>query len=257
VEKSILCYSQESRWVGWTLTEYVWLGDLPVAVFKPDPANALNPPLVYFIHTDHLNTPRVVMDTSNVMRWSWFAEPFGTTKADSNPSGAGSFAFSLRFPGQVFDAESGMHYNLNRDYIPGVGRYAQSDPIGLAGGINTYLYVKGNPLRYIDPAGLGPWDKLYGFGKEFWRWFHKDDPELFRELKDPNTGQIPKEVAQPYYDDWKKRKEGGFADPTLLEGLLPWGLTPSELAPGTLWGPGTPYPTPQDYDNARGKQSCP
>ena len=138
---------------GTPIREYVWLGDLPVAVFTPDPANALNPPLVYFIHTDHLNTPRVVVDTSNVMRWSWFAEPFGTTKADSNPSGAGSFAFSLRFPGQVFDAESGMHYNLNRDYIPGVGRYAQSDPIGLAGGINTYSYVGGNPISLADTSG--------------------------------------------------------------------------------------------------------
>ena len=139
---------------GTPIREYVWLGDLPVAVFTPDPANALNPPLVYFIHSDHLNTPRVVMDTNNVMRWSWFAEPFGTTKADSNPSGVGSFAFSLRFPGQVFDAESGMHYNLSRDYIPGVGRYAQSDPIGLAGGINTYSYVEANPVSNVDPLGL-------------------------------------------------------------------------------------------------------
>lgn len=76
--------------------------------------------------------------------------------------------------------------------------------------ISVFSYVGGNPLRYTDPLGLGPWDKLYGFGKEFWRCFHKDDPNLFRELKDPKTGQIPKEGAQPYDDAWKKEKEGGF-----------------------------------------------
>ncbi|MDD0837949.1 hypothetical protein PSQ40_05125 [Curvibacter sp. HBC61] len=128
---------------GTPIREYVWLGDIPVAVFTPDPSNAMGAPLVYFIHADHINTPRVVMDRDNVMRWSWFAEPFGTTLADNNPSGMGSFAMSLRFPGQVFDVESGMHYNMNRDYVPGVGRYAQSDPIGLAGGsIPTHLWTQ-------------------------------------------------------------------------------------------------------------------
>ena len=60
---------------GAAIREYVWLGDTPVAVFTPDPANAANPPLVYYIHTDHLNTPRVVLNTANVARWSWLAEP--------------------------------------------------------------------------------------------------------------------------------------------------------------------------------------
>src|SRR5680860_1742607 len=59
---------------GTPIREYVWLGDLPVAVFTPDPANALNPPLVYFIHTAHLHTPRAEIDPRNVMRRSWFAE---------------------------------------------------------------------------------------------------------------------------------------------------------------------------------------
>ncbi|MEY2954286.1 MAG: hypothetical protein RLZZ401_2373 [Pseudomonadota bacterium] len=137
---------------GAALREYVWLGNLPVAMFSPDPAQGANagtaPPLVYFIHADHLNTPRVLVDKTNTMRWRWMSEPFGTTPAETSPAGLAPLTFNLRFPGQFFDAESGMHYNTQRDYIPGIGRYAQSDPIGLAGGINTYAYVNGNPIRW-------------------------------------------------------------------------------------------------------------
>jgi RHS repeat-associated protein len=140
---------------GAAIREYVWLDDLPVAVFTPDPA--LGPtaaPLVYYVHADHLNTPRAVVDRDGNLRWRWMGEPFGTAAAETSPGGLAAFTFNLRFPGQFYDAESGVHYNMQRDYLPGIGRYAQSDPIGLAGGINTYSYALNQPTKYTDPSGL-------------------------------------------------------------------------------------------------------
>lgn len=110
---------------------------------------------LYYIHTDHLNTPRLITNQAQQAVWRWDqAEPFGTYPANDNPSGLGVFEFNLRFPGQYFDKETNAHYNYFRDYSPEIGRYVQSDPIGLLGGLNTYAYVGANPISIKDPLGL-------------------------------------------------------------------------------------------------------
>lgn len=133
------------------IQETVWLGDTPVTTLRPDGSGGV---VVYYVHADHLNTPRLVTDTANNIRWRWDSDPFGTTAPDENPSSLGAFVYSLRFAGQQYDEIVGLHYNYFRDYDPAVGRYVQSDPIRLAGGLNTYLCVNANPVSLDDPTGL-------------------------------------------------------------------------------------------------------
>lgn len=113
----------------------------------------------YYIHTDQLDTPRVITDTNGNVVWQWDnSDPFGNNMANENPNGAGQFTFNLRFPGQYYDRETDLHYNVNRDYDPSVGRYIESDPIGLDGeDVNTYSFVGQDPVNWIDPYAL---DKL-------------------------------------------------------------------------------------------------
>ncbi len=116
-----------------------------------------NAPQVYYVHADHLGTPRAITkSTDNTKVWEWSnAESFGNSAPNEDPANSGtSFKFNLRFPGQYFDAETGTHYNYFRDYDSATGRYVQSDPIGLDGGISTYGYVGADPLWYTDPLGL-------------------------------------------------------------------------------------------------------
>ncbi|WP_323002988.1 RHS repeat-associated core domain-containing protein [Denitromonas sp.] len=136
---------------GSPIKEYVWIGDLPVAmvIYNPDSTTT-----AYAIETDHLGTPRLLTDATRAPRWRWTSPPFGEVLPEDDPSGLGAVTFNLRFPGQYYDKETGLHYNFNRYYDPGTGRYLQSDPIGLQGGWNTYAYVDGNPVSYIDPEGL-------------------------------------------------------------------------------------------------------
>nr|WP_281419310.1 RHS repeat-associated core domain-containing protein [Marinobacterium ramblicola] len=104
---------------------------------------------VYYYQNDHLGTPQRLIVASGKVVWEARYTAFGKatilTEEVSN---------NLRFPGQYYDVETGLHYNYFRDYDPSTGRYIESDPIGLAGGMNTYVFVGSNPISFIDPYGL-------------------------------------------------------------------------------------------------------
>lgn len=133
---------------GNTSRDYVWLGDLPVAAI--DTASGVS--TVNYVHADGLNTPRVVANSAGNTIWhlAYQTNAFG----EQQPTSANGFVYGLRFPGQYYDVESGLAYNVNRDYEAATGRYIQSDPLGLDGGMSTYGYALGNPIIYNDPMGL-------------------------------------------------------------------------------------------------------
>ena len=118
---------------------------------------------LYAIVTDHLGTPQEVLDEERRPVWQATTAAFGQAQVTHTAAGANGkpFSMNLRLPGQVYDAETGLHYNYLRDYDPLLGRYLAPDPMGLAGGANPYAYVSNNPLTNVDPYGLYQIDVHY------------------------------------------------------------------------------------------------
>lgn len=141
---------------------------------------------IQYLHADHLGTPQALTDESGHVLWRADYGPFGEATVSGDPD-----LQPLRFPGQYYDDETGLHYNYFRDYDPKTGRYIQSDPIGLIGGLNTYSYVEGNPFRYADPYGQFKWHGNWCGGN----W----------------TGGLEKPWDQLAPDEWRKVK--GPIDP--------------------------------------------
>ncbi|ROU08958.1 RHS repeat-associated core domain-containing protein [Lysobacter enzymogenes] len=153
-------YDENGHWVGdydstgTARQQAVWLGNSPVGLVVGNGSTQT----LHYIQPDHLGTPRAVIDPArNVAVWTWDAksEMFGNSPPNQDPDLDGTaLVFNMRLPGQRYDAASGLLYNYFRDYDPSTGRYIQSDPIGLAGGSNTYLYAGGSPGNLADMFGL-------------------------------------------------------------------------------------------------------
>ncbi len=120
------------------LREYIWLDGLLVAMIENG--------YISYIRTDHIGRPVMATDAyDGSVLWSVSYLPFGKLIADE--------AFTLRFPGQWYQDESGLFQNWMRDYDPTTGRYMQADPLGLVDGASVYGYARQNPGRYTDPRG--------------------------------------------------------------------------------------------------------
>ena len=136
---------------GTPVMETAFMGDLPVGALR-DVSGTYT---VYSLTPDWLGAPHIVSNVSATYAWTWDHLAWGDNAPNQNPGGLGTFVYDWRFPGQTYDSESGLFYNINRDYSSGLGRYVQSDPIGLKGGdYSTYGYAGGDPLKWIDPKGL-------------------------------------------------------------------------------------------------------
>jgi len=197
-------YDEESRLlsesVGTTNRDYVWMDDMPVGIVDYAGITAT----VSIVHADGLGSPRVVTTPAGTTLWQWAyaGNPFG----EKAPVSSASYTLNLRFPGQYFDAESGLDYNINRDYEAAAGRYSQSDPLGLDGGMNTYAYAAGDPMIHTDPSGLQVVETMLRFPVST---LFSDEPILPRPLIAPKPGFLPRSLP----DDFPQLPKSGSQCP--------------------------------------------
>ncbi|MDV3441547.1 RHS repeat-associated core domain-containing protein [Pseudomonas otitidis] len=132
---------------------YVWLDSLPIAQIDLtySAGTTIASTTLTYLHSDYLNTPRLATNQGGNLVWSWPSDAFGVGQPNNHGS---TIDVILRFPGQIADAHSALYYNYFRDYDPETGRYVESDPIGLDGGLNTFGYVGANPTTVYDSFGL-------------------------------------------------------------------------------------------------------
>jgi RHS repeat-associated protein len=180
--------------------DYVYLGDKLIALVD---TNSATPSVntVYYVNNNHLPAPVLITDQNKTIVWQAKYDPFGNVSLVKQ-----TIKNNVRFPGQYYDDISGLHYNHYRHYHPGLGRYVQSDPIGLDGGVNTYGYVGGNPVNDVDPQGLAAYQNYIDPSAEgvLYNWAEGSFKNKNKEVKNFNVviahgnGSSEKNVVQDF-----------------------------------------------------------
>jgi len=184
-----------------------------------------------------VGSPRAVTSSTGMVLWQWTyaGSPFG----EKTPASSNGYTLNLRFPGQYFDAESGLNFNAHRDFETAAGRYQQSDPLGVDAGGSTYGYVAGNPLSFSDQQGLACDQEVRCYEE------YEEDSDVCRSL--PNVTSRDKEVRQACWASAADRLAACNAK-RLIPRLVTWLSEPySERSPKPEKAPaprGTVYVPP-------------
>jgi RHS repeat-associated protein len=165
------------------ITDYIYVAGRLVGNWRPAEHH------LFFVHTDRMGTPIAATDEFDQTDWSATYIPYGVTQTLVQSGFAGNVTNSVRFPGQFFDHETGFHQNGFRDYVPNLGRYLESDPIGLAGGLNRYRYANANPGTFTDRNGTGP--NKVGWAVLCWLGFCNIDHDPEIDINPPTTKSMP------------------------------------------------------------------
>jgi RHS repeat-associated protein len=211
---------------GARVAEHIYLGDLPIGV-------AFGAGSAMRVHADYLGTPRAITNGSTLV-WKWDStDPFG-----ANLPSVQTVVYNPRFPGQYYDAESGLHYNHHRTYDPSLGRYVQPDPIGLAGGKNPFNYANQNPLNATDPDGLECWtvDRKIGSGVNKMTRCEFPGVAIFEV---PKQKGFPNELrsSETFYHDYHfKLAVVGFDPKEVVKGLIRGPTPGTSTQPATIYG---------------------
>ncbi|GJD99630.1 RHS repeat-associated core domain-containing protein [Methylobacterium isbiliense] len=173
----------ETNGAGAAVREYVWVGDIPVAVVD-NSAGGTNPTLLW-VHVDHLGRPELMTDATQAVKWRAAYEPFGTVASVTGPA-----ALQMRFPGQWFQLEAGLAYNWNRHYDATIGRYTQADPFGLSQGPQLVSFYEKIDLEMKKKDNSISIDGSYNTG--FLRYLSK----IYEDHEMGNTFILPKKIRQ-------------------------------------------------------------
>lgn len=201
---------------------------------------------IFHYHLDHLGTPQEITNAHGKLAWSASFKAYGNLAVVHN----NEIENNLRFQGQYFDQETGLHYNRFRYYDPECGRFTSQDPIGLLGGVNNYQYVP-NPTGWVDPLGLSCKENT-------WNEFQKNTKgnissptaaaEIYQKNKlaraDTPSGSISEE-AQKWQGTGAYYGVDSYQDTILKKGTVIYGGAPGQ----------TNYYTPQSTLDIHGNDS--